>query len=431
MKEQINRENYEAFFLDFAEGNLSEEGQKELMLFLEANPDLKQELDEFESFVLKPEGNTSDWSSLKAPQLDELEKSEKLREQLYFKAVEGDLSQVEESVLADLLKSAERQAEFESWKKTKLIPTSESADRSDLYRLPLELPISTFNYEYFLIARTEGILNEEQSKALEVYAASLAKGSADLELADGMRLEAPLGIFYPDKSSLKKRAVPVWLFRAAAIILLFGVASVLWFMIGDSDPGEPQYAERVKQTESIDTTEDVDTTKAVTPDAVESAPEEEEERELEEWEIFEPDPVQVAQASPTPKQVDKPEENETRLELESLEKQPEAVLFASKDEPGLKTEVKPLDIELPETQTIATKEPQFLTIPELAEERLADELALSDEERDEVAMSLAKRITQKAGEALDAEVTKEEVEDESLTYTVRFRGLKISRTKAK
>lgn len=41
----INKHNYEAYFLDYLEGNLTVELQAELMVFLEANPDLKDELE--------------------------------------------------------------------------------------------------------------------------------------------------------------------------------------------------------------------------------------------------------------------------------------------------------------------------------------------------------------------------------------------------
>jgi hypothetical protein len=44
----INQDNYEQFFLDHAEGNLSPEMKRELADFLEANPDLKYVLDDFE-----------------------------------------------------------------------------------------------------------------------------------------------------------------------------------------------------------------------------------------------------------------------------------------------------------------------------------------------------------------------------------------------
>ncbi len=50
---EINLHNYEAFFLDHKEGNLSKEQEKELFLFLEQYPYLHEELDSFENIVLE------------------------------------------------------------------------------------------------------------------------------------------------------------------------------------------------------------------------------------------------------------------------------------------------------------------------------------------------------------------------------------------
>jgi len=52
--ETINIHNYEAFFLDFLDGNLSESEMKELSRFLQKNPSLKEELDSFEEITLEP-----------------------------------------------------------------------------------------------------------------------------------------------------------------------------------------------------------------------------------------------------------------------------------------------------------------------------------------------------------------------------------------
>jgi hypothetical protein len=46
--EQLNRHNYEVFYLDFLEGNLNEEGTAQLLRFLDENPDLKLEDENFE-----------------------------------------------------------------------------------------------------------------------------------------------------------------------------------------------------------------------------------------------------------------------------------------------------------------------------------------------------------------------------------------------
>jgi hypothetical protein len=48
----ITRQNYELIFVDYLDGHLSESAVMELMLFLEQNPDLKPELENFENLQL-------------------------------------------------------------------------------------------------------------------------------------------------------------------------------------------------------------------------------------------------------------------------------------------------------------------------------------------------------------------------------------------
>lgn len=52
---QINRENYEAYFIDYLEGNLNEGLVDDFIEFIKLNPDLKDELDLFESLEAVPE----------------------------------------------------------------------------------------------------------------------------------------------------------------------------------------------------------------------------------------------------------------------------------------------------------------------------------------------------------------------------------------
>ena len=52
---KINRDNYEAFFMDYLDGNLDESVVNDFIEFLQKNPDLKEELTSFESVSLRPE----------------------------------------------------------------------------------------------------------------------------------------------------------------------------------------------------------------------------------------------------------------------------------------------------------------------------------------------------------------------------------------
>ena len=48
----ITRDNYESFFLDYLEGSLDPSMMEQMHAFLERNPDLKAEMEEFEQVSL-------------------------------------------------------------------------------------------------------------------------------------------------------------------------------------------------------------------------------------------------------------------------------------------------------------------------------------------------------------------------------------------
>jgi hypothetical protein len=50
----ISRDNYEVWFIDFLDGKLNQQAREELNTFLQANPDLEEELNAFEELNLEP-----------------------------------------------------------------------------------------------------------------------------------------------------------------------------------------------------------------------------------------------------------------------------------------------------------------------------------------------------------------------------------------
>ncbi len=52
---RINKHNYESYLIDMMEGNLSASLTEELMAFLDDNPEIRQEFEEFENVILEPE----------------------------------------------------------------------------------------------------------------------------------------------------------------------------------------------------------------------------------------------------------------------------------------------------------------------------------------------------------------------------------------
>ncbi|MCH2215983.1 MAG: hypothetical protein MK086_12505 [Flavobacteriales bacterium] len=436
--EKITRDNYEAFFLDFLEGSLDDDQRAEFEKFLELHPDLASELDEYEDFSLSPENEEAKWNLLKAPTLDDLKASEESRSRLYFRCAEGDGNSYDKKLLSDLVTEPSFKCEYELWQSLRLKSSAEEVDREDLYQLPLSLPITESNYEDFLIARTEGLLNAQEDKALMSFAAQLKSGSRDLALADQLRLEAPQGIFFPDKDQLKKKEKGyLFLYRAAAAILLLGLVGTLSILIFSDEPNA-QYAQREKAIIG-----DKDTLEKVISQPIEessdSIPEQRQSPKLEQWELLEPDPAFVAEA------------REEKRDKDIIENQPVATPEPVEFQEF--AEVEPIDtldqqeapeVEVPELiapgfpeEKYAEAKPEknsikYQTIGEIAEETVASTFDLTEREKDEMALNIAKKITQKAGEALDSELTKEvDNEKDRLTYFLRIRKFKVTHNRAK
>ena len=122
----INRDNYEAFFLDFAEGRLSAEQEEMLHHFLRFNPDLANELKEIDLLRIEP-------SDVRLPIKETLKKNipgmeEKVSdynfEMFAIAFLEQDLSNEQKIMFEDYLEQhPERKNEFELYRKTYLVPT--------------------------------------------------------------------------------------------------------------------------------------------------------------------------------------------------------------------------------------------------------------------------------------------------------------------
>ncbi len=129
---RINRTNYEIFFLDYHEGNLSTAQVEELMAFLDQEPDLKAELHDFELLRLQDieDALFEDKASLKRGEVTPAN-----YERYYAAYVEDDLSQEERLAVEDFAYSTPaRQRELELMRKTRL-----HADYSVVYSQKQEL----------------------------------------------------------------------------------------------------------------------------------------------------------------------------------------------------------------------------------------------------------------------------------------------------
>ena len=131
---EINRNNYEAYFIDYLEGNLDERLVDSFIEFIKLNPDLKEELDLFESVSAAPE----DISFNKKEKLyKEKYDSEKEFDNAAVAKLEGDISDEEKFEFEIYLaEHPEKKKEATLFKQTKLVADSSVVfDKKDkLYR---------------------------------------------------------------------------------------------------------------------------------------------------------------------------------------------------------------------------------------------------------------------------------------------------------
>ena len=140
----INRDNYEAYFLDYYERQLSPEMVEEVLFFVEQNPDLKQVFEEFEAVSL---------------------------------VADQDIIFDKKSFL----------------KKNQVFATAQ---------------INELNYEEYLFDETEGLLNAEQLASLEEFISINPQFENDRKLYALAHLPSENAIVFEAKESLKHKAIP-------------------------------------------------------------------------------------------------------------------------------------------------------------------------------------------------------------------------------
>lgn len=123
---KINRDNYELFFINYLDGQLSDVEVEEVKAFLIINPDLQEELEEMKSFTLSAETE-----KISFPQKNKLKKSvsekafinDKNIDEFLIAYMEKDLTSEEEERVESFLKhNPAYLKDFELYKKTYLKP---------------------------------------------------------------------------------------------------------------------------------------------------------------------------------------------------------------------------------------------------------------------------------------------------------------------
>lgn len=113
---KINRNNYEAFFLDYHEGNLLPQEVADLLLYVAQHPELKEEFEGFENISIENK------STIYFENKNELKKQITLSDEQLIAAVEGTLTVSELAEFDQQLKTnLNAQRTFKLYQHTKLV----------------------------------------------------------------------------------------------------------------------------------------------------------------------------------------------------------------------------------------------------------------------------------------------------------------------
>lgn len=130
-----NRSNYEIWFTDFLDGNLSEIQVEELKVFLKEHPDLNEELNGLTMVTLNPPDFTFSGKNALGKSPESL--SEEQFEYLCIASLENDLTPGQKSEMNEIISRDEmKRKSFERFQKLKLKPISVSfAGKSSVKKL--------------------------------------------------------------------------------------------------------------------------------------------------------------------------------------------------------------------------------------------------------------------------------------------------------
>lgn len=242
---KINSENCEAWFLDYYEGNLSEERAGEMFAFLEQNPEMQELFDSYEPFSFQPDKGISfeGKPGLKKPEHSAQGINQSNYEEYFVSYVEGLLNADEKKMVEDfLVKFPSHRHDLDLLKLTMLVPDEKIIfEQKDA--LKKTLVISEENFDEMAIASVEGLLNREEEKSFSALLSHNEAQQRAYALYRQAKLSPDTSIVFEDKESLKRkeRSAFWWMAdirfaAAAAIVLIFGV---LYWSYSGNDAAHP------------------------------------------------------------------------------------------------------------------------------------------------------------------------------------------------
>ena len=215
MTMNINRNNYEIWFLDYYEGRLSREQVAALMAFLELHYDLKEEFDNFENISLPPAKDIvfdAKDSLKKIPVITVGGINEKNYEEFFIGEMEGDLSKEQsEQLVTFLKKNPSLKKEYDLFGKTKIAPDETiKFNAKQSLKKNIITPVGSIdekNYEEFLIGEMEGDLSKAQSEQLAVFLTKNPHLQKEFDLFNKTKIVPDKAIIFDSKQSLKRGVI--------------------------------------------------------------------------------------------------------------------------------------------------------------------------------------------------------------------------------
>jgi len=223
--ERIDLHNYEAFLLDYSEGNLATEDLVLLKVFILEHPELEIDLNDFDLPYIPPEKESADFKdTLKRPETG-------VEDEELLNYLEGRLSSEERALFELKLKEDKVLANnLELYRRTILAvePLIVVDFKAILQKTDDDLVLNNK-----LIAYVENQLTHSEKTEFEKELGSNPALQKELQIFSKTILVADQSLLYPDKEALKKENKVIVLFNlrsaglmAAAILLLLGMAFI-------------------------------------------------------------------------------------------------------------------------------------------------------------------------------------------------------------
>jgi hypothetical protein len=232
----INKDNYEAYFLDYFEGNLTPAEIDELLVFIEQHPEVKSEFEGFEMVSISPDDKIvfEDKHSLKKNGIVALASiSSNNIDEFLISELEGTLSDTEAKLLSEFIASNpgfEKDRRIFSHTRVQADMAVKFPKKEELMHLAIPFGnITESNYEEFMVGELEGSLSQQNKNNLEQFLLLNPQLLNEHKLFGLTKLEPDTSIVFEDKASLKHSIVPLRrivmysLSAAASIALLFSV----------------------------------------------------------------------------------------------------------------------------------------------------------------------------------------------------------------